>query len=424
MSAQTPGPTDAEIDRAVAISRAHLLSAHPFFGILLGYLRLEPKPAEWFARHGLCATMATDGVRIVYAREFVRQLLAASSRDLAMGVLAHETLHAALLHVWRREGRDPLLWNIACDMRVNHILAKNDVDLPDDLVRLPSEWEHLPEEAIYERLLKDAMAAQGTGGASGKKGRQGLPGSGLGNTDILPPEPGAGSGDKGGQGDKDAGSGLSPEEMAREWTDRLVRAAHAAKSQGRLPAGIQEIVDEILAPTQDWRALLALFVQPQKIDYDWMRPDRRLLGAYGLYVPTLSGEAVEDIVVALDTSGSISSRELSAFLGELRGILGSFPRVRAHLVTCDAEVWQWQELTEQDPVPTEIQGRGGTDFRPVFSEIDRRGITPTALIFLTDGMGTYPDRPPAYPLLWVLTPVHEEPPFGARTVLQIPESDA
>jgi predicted metal-dependent peptidase len=199
----------------------------------------------------------------------------------------------------------------------------------------------------------------------------------------------------------------------------LIRAAQVAKSQGRCPAGFSEIVDDLLRPQQDWRTLLALFVQPHAHDYDWLRPDRRLLGAYGLYLPTLFGEKVEDLVVAIDTSGSISSNELRTFMSELHGILQAYPHMHVYLVTCDARVWGWQELTSQDPVPTEIQGRGGTDFRPVFDEIEKRSILPSAAVFLTDGMGDYPDQTPPYPVLWVLTPRHQEPPFGTLTVLNI-----
>lgn len=404
------------VDEIIRIKKAALLARYPFFGVLISYLKPEGHSAAWFTDRDLFPTMATDGVRLLYADEFVRELQQDPSRELVMGVLAHETMHAALGHVWRRQQRDPLLFNIAVDMVTNFILTQNQIDLPDDCVKMPSGWEKLSEEEIYERLRKKVNQALVKAAAQ----------SSLGAGDVLPPPtsgPGSGQNDPNGQPGEvgragtDPTSGAAGSDLAKTWKDRLIRAAQVAKSQGRCPAGISEIVDDLLRPQQDWRTLLALFVQPHAHDYDWLRPDRRLLGAYGLYLPTLFGEKVEDLVVAIDTSGSISSDELRTFMSELRGILQAYPHMHVYLVTCDAQVYAFEELTSQDPVPTEIQGRGGTDFRPVFEEIEKRGILPSAAVFLTDGMGDHPDGAPPYPVLWVLTPKHQQPPFGTATVL-------
>ncbi|HEV2283457.1 MAG TPA: VWA-like domain-containing protein [bacterium] len=402
----TTSSVQFSVDEIIRIKKATLLAKYPFFGVLISYLKSEGHPAAWFEERGLFPTMATDGVRLLCAHEFVRKLQQDPLRDLVMGVLAHEVLHACLGHIWRRQHREPLLWNIAVDMVDNFILTQNQIDLPDDCVTIPSGWEKLSEEEIYERLRKNVNQTLVQAAAQ----------SSLGAGDVLPPPmPGSGSGQDGLNG-KDGVSGTG-DPLAKTWKDRLIRAAQVAKSQGRLPAGISEIVDDLLRPQQDWRTLLALFVQPHAHDYDWLRPDRRLLGAYGLYLPTLFGEKIEDLVVAIDTSGSISRDELRTFLSELRGILQAYPHMHVYLVTCDAQVYAFQELTGQDPVPTEIQGRGGTDFRPVFDEIETRGLLPSAAVFLTDGMRDYPDEAPPYPVLWVLTPTHQEPPFGTVTVL-------
>lgn len=388
------------VDEVVRIKKAALLAKYPFFGVLISYLKSEGHPAAWFEERGLFPTMATDGVRLLYAHEFVEKLLQDTQHDLTLGVLAHEVLHPALGHIWRRQAREPLLWNIACDFRINYLLAENGVALPDDCVTMPAGWETLSEEEMYERLRKNVNRAFIQAAAQ----------SSLGASDVLPPPMPS-------SGQADSNSSAGGAQLAKIWKDRLIRAAQVAKSQGRLPAGISEIVDDLLRPQQDWRTLLALFVQPHAHDYDWLRPDRRLLGAYGFYLPTLFGEKVEDLVVAIDTSGSISSEELRTFMCELRGILQAYPHMHIYLVACDAQVWAWQELTSHDPVPMETQGRGGTNFRPVFDEIEKRGILPSAAVFLTDGMGDYPEEAPSYPVLWVLTPNHQQPPFGTVAVL-------
>jgi predicted metal-dependent peptidase len=396
---------------AVETRRLALLARVPFFGILLGYLRLVEQPAAWFAERGLCATACTDGERIVYCREWFEELLR-TDPEMILTVLAHEALHPALSHLWRRETRDPLLWNVSADAVCNDILERNGFRLSSDFIRRRPEWKDLPEEVIYERLKRNAIPITITFALQGDMLEPGATGDQTGAGDGNGKDPGAKT--VGGAAQDGADAAQRAQDL---WRRRLVRAYHAAKSQGHTPAGVGELIDELLYPTQDWRVLLARFIQPTLFDYDWLRPDRRLLGAYDLYVPTLAGERLEDVVCYVDTSSSMSGAEIRACLSEVRGILQAFPQVRAHLVTGDAQVWQWQELTEQDPVPREIKGRGGTDFRPVFDEIHRRGITPTALTMFTDGMGTYPETTPSYPVLWVLTRNHEKPPFGAITVL-------
>ena len=396
---------------AVETRRLALLGRAPFFGILLGYLRLEERPAAWFEERGLCATACTDGERIVYCAEWFEELLR-TNPEMILTVLAHEVLHPALSHLWRRGTRDPRLWNIASDAVCNNILEQNGFHLSGDFIKRLPEWTGLPEEVIYERLRPNAACITIAFALQG---------------DMLDPASGdaqAGAGDRQSNNDRGVriivtGVGSDSAQRAQDrWRRRLVRAYHAAKSQGRSPAGIGELIDELLYPTQDWRVMLARFIQPTLFDYDWLRPDRRLLGACDLYIPTLWGERLEDVVCYVDTSGSMGAHEIRACLSEVRGILYAFPQVRAHLVTGDAQVWQWEELTEADPVPREVKGRGGTDFRPVFDGIAERGLTPTALILFTDGMGDYPPGAPSYPVLWVLAPSHEKPPFGTITMLE------
>jgi len=140
---------------AVETRRLALLGRAPFFGILLGYLRLEERPAAWFEERGLCATACTDGERIVYCAEWFEELLR-TNPEMILTVLAHEVLHPALSHLWRRGTRDPRLWNIASDAVCNNILEQNGFHLSGDFIKRLPEWTGLPEEVIYERLRPNA----------------------------------------------------------------------------------------------------------------------------------------------------------------------------------------------------------------------------------------------------------------------------
>jgi hypothetical protein len=88
---------------AVETRRLALLARVPFFGILLGYLRLVEQPAAWFTERGLCATACTDGERIVYCSEWFEDLLR-TDPEMILTVLAHEVLHSARFPTCGAEG--------------------------------------------------------------------------------------------------------------------------------------------------------------------------------------------------------------------------------------------------------------------------------------------------------------------------------
>ncbi|MBC7106614.1 MAG: hypothetical protein H5T97_11805, partial [Firmicutes bacterium] len=200
--------------------------------------------------------------------------------------------------------------------------------------------------------------------------------------------------------------------LPEEWSSRLVSAASVARERGTLPAGLEVFVKAAKEPAVPWRQLLSEFLTRVRSGYTWHPFDRRFAHA-GVYLPDFGSPGVEEIVLALDTSGSISDDELSQFLAEVKAVVDCDP-LRLHVVLCDAAVWSWDTVEQGEPAPhVRVRGRGGTDFRPVFDEVQRRGVFPSALVYLTDGHGAYPELPPPYPVLWVLVD-DCAPPFGAR----------
>jgi predicted metal-dependent peptidase len=160
-----------------------------------------------------------------------------------------------------------------------------------------------------------------------------------------------------------------------------------------------------------------------------MRPNRRFV-AEGIYLPGRGKPSLGDVVVFVDTSGSVSDKLLSFFLGEVEGVLKAHP-ARVFLVACDAEPWLVGEYDNAYDFPLEvpIKGRGGTDFRTGVKWIeDHSGAfcegeqymdeTPRIAIYLTDGMGDYPkELPEGLDMLWVLSKNWEKgspwyPPVG------------
>ena len=103
----------------------------------------------------------------------------------------------------------------------------------------------------------------------------------------------------------------------------------------------------------------------------------------------------------MDTSGSVDDVAVRALVGEVQGVLGAYPHVRATLYYADTEAYGPHELSAGGEIPPP-QGGGGTDFRPIFALLDAH--EPDVLIYLTDGYGDFPEAAPSVSTLWVVPP--------------------
>lgn len=359
---------DKELQQRLSGSLLRLRARQPFFAALA--LFASPQLSS------TTPTAATDGKRIFWGREFLAKL----KTDEVDGVMLHEVLHAALLHVTRRGRRDPILWNIAADIVVNGMVVEAKFKLPQGAIREP-KWEKLAVEEVYELLERSATKLVLADGWA----------------DLLPE----------GVGEAEA--------LAAHW-----RAAQAqantlmrASGQGTRPAGWDREFG-MLEPAQlDWRSYLWRHLVRTPTDFSGF--DRRMLGR-GLYLETLEGESVR-VCVCIDTSGSIGQGQLNQFLGEVEGILRSYPHLICDLYFADAGLDGPHRLSGDGGWPTP-KGGGGTDFRPFFTavtEAEREWDSPAVCVYLTDGYGTFPEAPPAGPVLWVVSPGGlgvEDFPFG------------
>ncbi len=409
-------------------SRVQLLLLQPFFGTLCLRLKLVP---------GHLPTMATDGSRIVYNPAFVDGLKPAELE----GTLAHEVMHCALGHHCRRGERDPRLWNEAADLAINPILIANGFTLPVGALIDPA-YANLSAEEIYARLLQ-----KGGGGGAAPKPNPQQTSLGEGNACRQQQAPGpvpfsqssdsatqsvstqsdqpsgqvsrSTSTQPGGSGEvldacDEHGQSAWPAEQRRqehEWGIAAEQALRSAKACGHAPLGVERPLTEGRQSQQDWRAILRDFVAAAApSDYRWTPPNRRYI-ASGLYVPSVERRGLGEIVIAVDTSGSIGKRELEQFAGEIWAISEDAQPEAIHVVYCDAAVQSSQEFRAAEPVRLEPKGGGGTDFRPTFEWAAENDIAPVCLIYLTDlCCDSFPETP-AYPVLWV-TDSRRTAPFG------------
>ena len=395
-----------KVGELLAQDRQKLLMRMPFIGALLMRLDLVP------VRDERLNTAATDGDRIYVDIDFYKKLKA----DERLFVLAHEAWHCALIHFMRRGDRKKKQFNIAADLEIHFILTDEGFKAPFVLPHDP-RWKGLSAEEIYERIQEKAprqkMVGSGSGsGLSEGKESKNIKGQGIGQGFDKHLEKDDGGGDS--EGDSKSGKGrdadYSPEvkpgaeERCRE---RLTAAIQQyERTRGELPAGLAGLVETILKPEIGWKELLAQFVTNcYGGSRRWLPPARRHVWK-GLYLQSQRTERLRAIV-AIDTSGSMSG-DLPKFFSELVALLNSFGSYELTVIQCDAEIGKVETFDDCNLLDPDrkwkVTGGGGTDFRPVFSYVDEHSeLDPNLLIFFTDGYGDYPERPPPYPVMWLLT---------------------
>ncbi|MBE9226379.1 hypothetical protein IQ264_13195 [Phormidium sp. LEGE 05292] len=363
---------EIELEKRISASLLRLQTRSPFFATLALFTHIRITEQVPIA--------ATDGQDIFINSKFVRSL---SSSDLD-GLLLHEVLHAALLHVVRRQAREYQLWNIAADIVVNGMVAQQEgMTLPKGSIRDP-KLELLSVEEIYEILQKHSCPHSLTLLDLWESSDDGEDCLGS-NRDCL------------GSNRKTA--------LETHWRDAMQQAitiAQSSQNQGSIPAGFGRELSYLTQPQIDWRTYLWRYLVRTPTDFTGF--DRRFIGRK-LYLEALEGESVK-VYIAVDTSGSVGDRELRLFLGEVRGILQSYPHLVGELYYADADAYGPYKLDSDSAIPKPLGG-GGTSFIPFFQQVKNRqqfeyqtGIC----VYLTDGYGSFPTDIPELPVLWVVTP--------------------
>jgi predicted metal-dependent peptidase len=351
-------------------ARTQLILDHSFFGQLALRLPLVEKPAV--------KTAAVDGRHIFYNPEFVASLPSGQVKTL----LAHEVMHCVFDHMGRRNDRSPRKWNQAGDYVINQTLKD-------------SGFEPIPvwlQNNVYKDMSTDEVYS------------------------LLPDEP-----DGDGPGDPlDNCMDGDPDDMADnaiDWKIATVQAANVARMEGKLPAALARFVEELTTPKLDWRAMLRRFItETSRDDYTWQRPNKRFL-AQGFYLPTLYSETMGEIVVVIDTSGSITQEMLNTFGGEIKSIVQSSRPSKTYVIYCDAAVNHVDEFGPNDDLKFDMHGGGGTDFCPPFAYVADKAIEPVCLVYLTDLYGPFPQAP-EYPVMWVAT-TKDVAPFGETVPIDV-----
>lgn len=362
-------PTEKKLIKA----RTGLLVDSPFFGSLA--LRLE------LVEDTAAGTAWTNGRELGFDPVYIEGL----SMNALKGLLAHEVMHLALCHHTRQGSRDHHIWNVACDHAINHLLVDAGFTLPGNVLLDPG-YKGLGAEAIYE-VLPELHGAEPTE-------------AGPGEVRPLP-------------------EGTTPADIKLEeqqWKIAVYQGRQQAKAMGRSPGpGLDRAIKGQVTPQLDWKVLLQNFVDhATRTDFSWMHPSPRYILS-GVYMPGLHTKKPGSIVVAIDTSGSVSGTQLDGFASEAAAMLEAYD-TELRVVYADRQVQGIETFSRADlPLTLTPSGGGGTDFRPVFELVKSKGWTPCCLVYLTDlCCSRYPENIPDFPVLWVNTEMYRprEPPFG------------
>lgn len=365
-------------------------------------------------------TAATNGETFWWNPDFFLSL----EPDTRKTVLMHELWHAALLHMVRRGERDPYIWNLACDYRINNGLEDDGYSFKGvENCCKDQKYGLQAEEDIYDQLMQNPppkpkpvwgtgpCTPNGVGGQGQPQGAGGQPQQG----DNRDPNDPANAGQYG---------DMIPTDKASNATaiNNVVRAIHQAKAAnqpGSVPGGLEEMIEEFLKPIVPWEQLLQKWMQDLlDTKYSWARPRRRY---HDVYLPARVPEEgrLEHLAFYQDTSGSMSQEELQRTNSEIKYIWDTMQPKRLTTVQFDIKIHRIDEFVEGDKYEKiTVEGRGGTDLREVHADlIERR---PTAAVIFTD-LWVEPMEPLPFdiPILWVTKSKGMEVPFG--TIIEMNE---
>lgn len=316
-------------------------------------------------------TAGTNGKHIRFNIDFFMNLC----EEERLFLLLHETLHVALMHMLRLNGRDHGRWNVAADYVINLMLVKRGYKMPKGGL-YDTKYEGMSVEEVYDAL--------------GEQKPEDTPWP-----DIEPPP-------------------LDSEELEEEVKDILVRAAIQSKmandTVGSIPDEIQIFLDNLLKPKLPWQTILRRYKQRlTKHDYSYRKPNRRFFPEH--YLPCMVSECLIDVTIAVDTSGSVSDHDFSVFIAETQSIFRAMKPRQITLIQFDTEIKEVSKLHSINDLRTvKFEGRGGTCIYPVLEWAKEH--KPQLLLIFTDGHFHLPpgDMKLKTPLVWL---IHNNPKFIA-----------
>jgi len=353
-------------------------------------------------------TAATDGWNVIYNPKFIAEHMP-HDPELRFLVL-HEATHKAYRHMvtWRAlHEENARLANVAADFFVN--LTLHDTDAGEGFIKMPKigiapepKYRGWSVQQIYNDLKKQIQDQDGEGSGEGD-------GSGMDEHDWDGNES---------NGDPDKEQQQADEIQRAIRQGEIMRKKLAGKGAGQSDG----LFGDLLAPAIDWKTVLREFITETCAGRDessWRKPNRRYLGM-DIYMPSMVGTTMTELVIGFDTSGSIfGGDEMTRFVSEIKTIIEDVKPSKVHVIYWDTEVAGHQTFEDgqfavQD---LKIKGGGGTDGSVLFDYLRDKNIRPQAIVQFTDGYVGDWGRSDV-PTLWAVTSDLKAP-FGTTIKVEV-----
>ncbi len=382
------------ISNKITDAKISILKDYPFFGRLLLRLRFGLAP---------CKTAFTDMRRIVFDKDFAENL---SITEIGY-VLIHEVLHCALKHCLRCNGKQHFIYNVACDIVVNSIILemfdKNEITIDGaPLMHLTpdkNEGRNYSAEEVYSMLMKLSV-----------KDFDSLYGGGNFDNHQL--------------WDEVTAETTTLEDL---WNHHVKSAIAACGTGGSgIPSYLTRYLKDVdRSPRTNWRQVLHDFIQFDRADYDFSRPDKRYSESVLLpsFCENIEGSKVEKLWFLVDTSGSVSDDAVSVAYEEIKQATMQISNLSGMLSFFDYTVSDPENFESlEDILSMKPIGGGGTSFYAIFKklqELTEEDRTPNAIIIITDGYAPFPEEESALgiPVIWIIVDSSVTPPWGTYTFI-------
>ena len=389
-STSTPVNEDAQL--RIMAAKIIAQSRWPYLSTLLFTLRSVPSSE-------LPTLAVDDGWRMYYNEEFVLQQIP----EVLATMILHEAMHCVFKHGPRfqalnQDSTQHNIWNLAGDANINEVLDESKMpwgDFPPVRFATLSQYgvvkdmttetayfamlDYFEKHPEHENLISDCGSVMG-----GERRSYEIP-----------------------RGDENSPAvKRDQQDVIRDRVAQDVLNHFGIKGMGSVPGSLLRWANELLNPKIDWRRALAgafrssLATVLGRKDYTYTRPSRRQ-GAmsdsrYEIILPAMRKPAPPPIAIVVDTSGSISEKEITEFLSEISGIAKSSGISQGlTVIPCDAEIGEIQKLRSISGIANlRMTGGGGTDLRVGIDAAAKLKQVPRIIIVLTDGYTPWPEGLP------------------------------
>ncbi|MCW9027187.1 MAG: VWA-like domain-containing protein [Thiovulaceae bacterium] len=369
----------------ISKAKAKLLVDYPFFGSLASRVDI--------IKNDDIEAFKSDESKLEYSSSFIDN---ASIEELEF-VLANSAMHASLSHKNRKNNRSGWLWQMATDYAINDMLVESGLQRPYQ-AHYSERFEGLYAEEIYA-LLKDDI---------------------LRDDEDLEYE--ADNADDIEKDDSKQNNETKKESSTEQilndqlFEEFVLSEIQKEKDDSRFPEAIKRFFSLDAKGKIDWRDELRDAIDRYaRDDFTLIPPNKKYL-YMGFYLPSAISETF-NLVVAIDSSGSIDDELLSEFLSELNYLMLSVPKYKIEVLICDDKIHSHNTFYTGDTLEVDVKGGAGTDFRPVFSFIDENLEDTNLLLYFSDMDGIFPKDEPNYEVKWICKK-NENPPFGKTIIME------